>query len=463
MAITCLPDQAINICGSEEYNCTNTGGHFSQRVVHDETIEFEVYTSEITGNLLSDQDTQFFPIVGGDGETTSVNATQLIDSGANFTGLGLDDGFTIKNGSTNLQCFGNSAGTTATTINTYIGQPSAPTTAMSYFPAIGNEYLLLNWLTYHTSTNAAPIWLTSSLNGQWGIMFYEDDQVLEKVDFTSSGTVYKVVLTIKDYVEGNFVNIDFDNYTLDEDGNRVIEYSFLSDATGDFTLTTENDASFILKDIAIYELSRVEMEIRDKGDNTIYANSNATNNGDPASPITYYGNYVKFSINFDDLNIDEGCYRIIVVDESDSLAVGTTDFLQVGQWDCNIKLQWTNDHNIGGLGYVATEYTQTMWVKGELKNSSFGLNQETTLGSTGITTLLTARRETIKQLIVADMPEHMHRALAFGIIHHTFTINGDQYVAVSDAYEPIWRRSSTNAPSVTEFILKQENKKNQLC
>lgn len=130
--------------------------------------------------------------------------------------------------------------------------------------------------------------------------------------------------------------------------------------------------------------------------------------------------------------------------------------------DCLLELSWTNKRNFADLEYEGLDYVQKAFVKGELANANYPIENNTFRFGNGDTILTYARRVKTMQLMLVELPEHMHNAISLGLMHDTFYINGEQYRLGGD-YEPIWRRSSKLAPVIVEVFKKQENSRNQLC
>jgi hypothetical protein len=131
--------------------------------------------------------------------------------------------------------------------------------------------------------------------------------------------------------------------------------------------------------------------------------------------------------------------------------------------DCLVELSWTNGRNFAGLEYSQLNYVQSVWVKGELNNANYPIENNVFRFGNGDTILTYGRRIKTMQLALKELPEYIHNAISLGLMHDEFFINGEQYRLAADGYEPIWRRTSKLAPVIVDVFKKQENSRNQLC
>jgi hypothetical protein len=130
---------------------------------------------------------------------------------------------------------------------------------------------------------------------------------------------------------------------------------------------------------------------------------------------------------------------------------------------CVLELSWTNGRNLAELEYSNLNFTQRAWVKGELANAVYPIENNVFRYGNGDTLLTFARRVKTMQLGIKDIPEFLHNAISLGLMHDEFYINGEQYRLAGDSYEPIWRRTAKVAPVIVDVYKKQENSRNQLC
>ena len=131
--------------------------------------------------------------------------------------------------------------------------------------------------------------------------------------------------------------------------------------------------------------------------------------------------------------------------------------------DCLVELSWTNGRNFADLEYKQLNYVQKVWVKGELNNANYPIENNVFRFGNGDTILTYGRRIKTMQLALKELPEYIHNAISLGLMHDEFYINGEQYRLAGDGYEPIWRRASKLAPVIVDVFKKQENSRNQLC
>lgn len=133
---------------------------------------------------------------------------------------------------------------------------------------------------------------------------------------------------------------------------------------------------------------------------------------------------------------------------------------------CTLKLEWWNDSDAFGFYYPDTlpyTFKHSIRVAGSLAKTSYTGEKESFTDTEGEQIIVYADKKQVKELAINDMPEYMHEALAIGIDHDHFTINGDEYIIEENSYEPLWRKTSDLAPVVLDVRPKIQNLKNSYC
>lgn len=465
MAISCIKDQAFDLCEPPAHeNCIKLGQDYCQKAVLDETISIQVFAGNISDNLLSIDETLFSFVPGSFGTNTFVSPNQLVDNTATFLSLGLDNLFTVKNMTAPDRAWAALASTTNTTIDLFTGAliGASPKNA---FPSTPADYILLNWVSYNASGGTIPYWLDVVTDGEGGMRFDANDQAIAKPNFLTPGKAYIVSLTVKDYVSGSFAGVDFNDFRINDDGDRVITYSFHCDAPN-FSFVAENSPNFILKRVDINEMTKVGVRIKDFEGGTVYQNESAINDGDPNSPIIYIDNNVQLNVNFDDLGLPAGCYTIEAYDVTDSSNVLSTRCINVLESSvaCLHKLQWSNPTNYAGFRYTqSTPFIQTVWFTGNYNDAISDIPNDIFRYNDGTRQSLTSERNKLIQVTTEEMPKHVHKGIALGLSHKQLFLNNEAVVNVTETYQPNFRNTSNNGSAVIEVRPVTENSINNLC
>lgn len=131
--------------------------------------------------------------------------------------------------------------------------------------------------------------------------------------------------------------------------------------------------------------------------------------------------------------------------------------------DCGLKIEWSNDNDAFGFNYSGFPFTQTLRVPGVKWFSRFpGANNQYT-GSTGITTIVSADSHEIERVRLDELPRSVHKALRLGLKCRDFKINGVNYVALPEEYEPDWDQFRKTATVQFEVRKSVEDNENNNC
>jgi hypothetical protein len=158
--------------------------------------------------------------------------------------------------------------------------------------------------------------------------------------------------------------------------------------------------------------------------------------------------------------LDDGVYKIHFTDGG--LEYVSDCFHVVTEHDCTKLLTWTNDDNAYGFDYSA-DFIQSLRVRAKKWHPPYKKNKEVFEDSQGNISILRSSSKKIELLTISEMPEYLHDALAIGVDHDSFSIDGIPYVVEETEYTPKWRNSSQLAPVEVEVIKKTQNLVNENC
>lgn len=276
---------------------------------------------------------------------------------------------------------------------------------------------------------------------------------LSQDDILDVGSLYVIAFTISGMTQGKLILDSIEGkpeYT--EDG----EYQVIG-------LANQESLSFIGESYLGYVfdgcLDDVSVRfapfliIEDLDGNAVWTQSDNTG-------VTSSSNHVQYSVDWTDL--DQGCYRLKysingVEYISDCIELKLTH-------DCTILLSWYNNETAFGLEYSNLSYTQYLRVEAKKWKPSYGKEEKKTfVDSAGNRKVLYSRTKKEELLTIAEMPEYLHDALAIGVEHDNFTIDGVSYVCEEDELIPEWRNSSSLAPVEVAVIKKSQNLINSNC
>lgn len=194
-------------------------------------------------------------------------------------------------------------------------------------------------------------------------------------------------------------------------------------------------------------------QIRDVDDVAVFTLEDTTG-------VSASGEIIQYVINWED--IDEGCYHIYVSDgtteyNSDCLSVKLTH-------DCTLLLQWTNNETAFGMNYSDLDFEQSLRLRAKLDRPTYESDKkEVFVYSNGDRRILYTRKKVVESLRIYEVPRYIHDALAVGLDHDTFLVEGVRYVFEDTSYDPVWRKSSNLAPVEVDLVKDGQNLVNSNC
>lgn len=127
----------------------------------------------------------------------------------------------------------------------------------------------------------------------------------------------------------------------------------------------------------------------------------------------------------------------------------------VKQLDCETELTWNNDTNAFGHAYN-TGYTNRMYVEGRLLNGKIvSLAHDERKGVDSYQRSFFSNGRKVEELAIDAIFPAAHQAIAVGLMHRNFYINGVQYVKIGE-YEPDYGDTAEIAPCVVEVAKKDQ-------
>ena len=127
----------------------------------------------------------------------------------------------------------------------------------------------------------------------------------------------------------------------------------------------------------------------------------------------------------------------------------------VKQLDCETELTWNNDTNSFGHAYN-TGYTNRMYVEGRLLNGKIvSLAHDERKGVDSYQRSFFSNGRKVEELAIDAIFPAAHQAIAVGLMHRNFYVNGVQYVKIGE-YEPDYGDTAEIAPCIVEVAKKDQ-------
>jgi len=127
----------------------------------------------------------------------------------------------------------------------------------------------------------------------------------------------------------------------------------------------------------------------------------------------------------------------------------------VKQLDCEAELTWNNDTNAFGHAYN-TGYTNRMYVEGRLLNGKIvSLAHDERKGVDSYQRSFFSNGRKVEELAIDAIFPAAHQAIAVGLMHRNFYINGVQYVKIGE-YEPDYSDDAEIAPCTVEVAKRDQ-------
>jgi len=433
--ITLKDNQVLTIPSASDCDPSS----YCLRVSDEDTTAAQVDLSETTGTDLLDGEGAFSQFLGGTGTSTAAN--KLIDSGATFQTDGVVVGATVYNTGT-----GSKALVTAVDSETQLALDT------DIFPST-NTYTMIQW---RLSGGADVEWLYNDgeieFNGTTGGV-----DNCEYQNILTADRYYKVTFTILSYVSGG-LEVFLGSTSLGTvSANGTYTWYGMADATS--LQFTPNGASYELSldAVTLYEMGTVGIDIKDSDDVTIYTETDGTS-------VTYVDTEAQIDLDWSTYGLTEGeCYTVCLVDLSDS-SEQETNCVYYDEFDCSIKLTWTNGNNAFNFNYADFTFVQVLRLVDSIKrNAKYPEESNRPQFSDGSRSTTYGKSVKVEELQTEFLPEWIHDALRLGVIHQTFTIDSVNYVKQEGDYEPIWDRSSVDAPVILEMAKASQVAANKEC
>jgi len=127
----------------------------------------------------------------------------------------------------------------------------------------------------------------------------------------------------------------------------------------------------------------------------------------------------------------------------------------VKELDCEAELTWDNDTNAFGHAY-STGYTNRMYIEGRLLNGKIvSLAHDERKGVDSYQRSFFSNGRKVEELAIDAIFPAAHQAIAVGLMHRNFYINGVQYVKIGE-YEPDYGDTAEIASCVVEVAKKDQ-------
>ena len=433
--ITLKDNQVLTIPSASDCDPSS----YCLRVSDEDTTAAQVDLSETTGTDLLDGEGAFSQFLGGTGTSTAAN--KLIDSGATFQTDGVVVGATVYNTGT-----GSKALVTAVDSETQLALDT------DIFPST-NTYKMIQW---RLSGGADVEWLYNDgeieFNGTTGGV-----DNCEYQNILTADRYYKVTFTILSYVSGG-LEVFLGSTSLGTvSANGTYTWYGMADATSLQFTPTGASYELSLDAVTLYEMGTVGIDIKDSDDVTIYTETDGTS-------VTYVDTEAQIDLDWSTYGLTEGeCYTVCLVDLSDS-SEQETNCVYYDEFDCSIKLTWTNGNNAFNFNYADFTFVQVLRLVDSIKrNAKYPEESNRPQFSDGSRSTTYGKSVKVEELQTEFLPEWIHDALRLGVIHQTFTIDSVNYVKQEGDYEPIWDRSSVDAPVILEMAKASQVAANKEC
>ena len=137
------------------------------------------------------------------------------------------------------------------------------------------------------------------------------------------------------------------------------------------------------------------------------------------------------------------------------LTFACSECYHVKQLDCETELTWNNDTNAFGHAYN-TGYTNRMYVEGRLLNGKIvSLAHDERKGVDSYQRSFFSNGRKVEELAIDAIFPAAHQAIAVGLMHRNFYVNGVQYVKIGE-YEPDYSDDAEIAPCTVEVAKKDQ-------
>lgn len=266
------------------------------------------------------------------GTNTSTSSGKLINTSGNFLSGNLQANFTVKNITDDTYA-----------LITSIDSDTQLTLSSNIFTGTGKSYEIIEWdlsgMTYDHTTNS---------------LVFDNSCLATGHNFLKDNTYYKIVVTTNAGGASNGLIMTFggaETVPIDGDITAVAYFKF---SDGDDILLSDNVAfgSLILSRFEIYEMSQLAYKIKDCDTDSVVYDANGGLEYYQSNLSTDYQDedleiVGQISINWENIGLDEGCYKICIIDSG---LLGF-EFLRNGDFEDSWK--WVIA-NTGSLGWAIT-------------------------------------------------------------------------------------------------------------
>lgn len=155
----------------------------------------------------------------------------------------------------------------------------------------------------------------------------------------------------------------------------------------------------------------------------------------------------------------------VILYETESYSTCSQAFELSDEYTCTFLLEWYNDEPAFGFYYNGdSSIRHSLRVEGKFRNPVFNGDKETFKDTAGTRKIVYAEKEEKKQLILKELPAYLHEAIAVGLDHDHFLVDGVEYVSKEGDYTPNWRKSSNLAPVIIDLVKKEQgDMRNSYC
>lgn len=229
-------------------------------------------------------------------------------------------------------------------------------------------------------------------------------------DDLSTSKKYKMVFTVSNWVGGGlFVFLVNNNTTI-----QVFDGS--SNADGEQEI-------------------EIDMTVEAFNETTVYLQATGTDWVNGASDFT-----------LDNIRIYQAAETVSILNCSEP-------FLLSSEHPCTQLLTWTNENDAFGMKYGTFSIVHSLRIDSKQWQPIYEkIDKSIDTDSIGTIESIYSRTRKKHKLTLVEIPEYLHDAIAIGLEHDQFFIDGDRYVSEEEEYTPVWRKSSLLAPVDIEVI-----------
>ena len=141
-----------------------------------------------------------------------------------------------------------------------------------------------------------------------------------------------------------------------------------------------------------------------------------------------------------------------------------TPCLCLGDWsDCTLLFSWTNDDDAFGIDYTSEDFIQYMRLPAEVRFSSFPTQRQNYIDSNGTNRLIVGSVREEQELYIGPVPRYVHQAMAVGLTHDHFYIDGTEFSMPDGQYEPTRERTTLLQEATVPIEITTQDNYNANC